>query len=103
MSAPLFEECRLSKEKVRIYALARELNMESKDLLDMCRAAGMDLKNQLSSLSPEQRDQVEQLVRRGGGVATAAPPKPPAVTAPLPARPPVLPSKPPNLGSGQRP
>jgi translation initiation factor IF-2 len=92
------------EDKVRVYVLARELNMESKDLLDMCRAAGMDLKNQLSSLSPEQRDQVELLVRRGGGVATAAPPRAATATAPLPARPPVLPSKPiRNLDSGQRP
>src|SRR5439155_24836615 len=46
----------------------------------------------------------EQMVRRGGGVATAAPPRAtPTLTAPLPPRPPLLHAKPPNLGSGQRP
>jgi translation initiation factor IF-2 len=83
------EELRLQREKVRVYALARELNMESKDLLDLCRQAGYDVKNQLSSLDPEQRDAIEQLVKRGGtAVAVAPPPKPaapviPTVTSPI--------------------
>ena len=59
------QELRLQQEKVRVYALARELNIESKDLLDLCRQAGIDVKNQLSSLDPEQRDAIEQLVKRG--------------------------------------
>jgi translation initiation factor IF-2 len=71
------EEHRLQREKVRVYALARELNMESKDLLDLCRQAGYDVKNQLSSLDPEQRDAVELMIKRGGAaVAVATPPKP---------------------------
>lgn len=82
----------MQKEKVRVYSLARELNMESKDLLDICRQAGIDVKNQLSSLDPDQRDLVEQLAKRGGGgtaVAVAAPPKAsanliPTVSAPIP-------------------
>jgi translation initiation factor IF-2 len=69
------QEFRL-QEKVRVYLLARELNMESKDLLDLCRQAGIDVKNQLSSLDPDQRVLVEQLAKKGGGVAVAAPPKP---------------------------
>src|SRR5439155_19723566 len=87
------EELRLQKEKVRIYALARELNLESKDLLEICRQAGIDVKNQLSSLDPDQRDAVEQLVKRGGGgVALAEPPKAPASVIPaVPQRVPVLP------------
>jgi translation initiation factor IF-2 len=57
--------------------------MESKDLLDLCHQAGFDVKNQLSSLDPEQRDQVVAMVRKGGGgVATAAPPKPVAHVLP---------------------
>src|SRR5258707_2488269 len=71
------EELPLQKEKVRIYALARELNIESKDLLDLCRQAGFDVKNQLSSLDPDQRDQVVLMIKRGGSaVAVASPPKP---------------------------
>jgi translation initiation factor IF-2 len=65
------------QEKIRIYALARELNVEWKDLLDVCRQAGFDVKNHMSSLEPEQRDQVAQMLKRGGSaVAVAAPAKP---------------------------
>ncbi len=85
----------MQKEKVRIYALARELNLESKDLLEICRQAGIDVKNQLSSLDPDQRDAVEQLVRRGGGgVAIAEPPRStPSMIPAVPQRVPVLPSR----------
>jgi translation initiation factor IF-2 len=88
------EESRLQREKVRIYALAKELNVESKDLLDLCRQAGFDVKNQLSSLDPEQRDAVEVMIRKGGGVAVAAPPKPAISSIPtIPTPVPVLPSR----------
>ncbi len=60
------QEFRL-QEKTRVYALARELNVESKDLVDMCRQAGIDIKNQLSSLDPDQRDAVVLLVKKGSG------------------------------------
>lgn len=69
------------KEKVRVYVLANQLGMESKDLLDICKQAGLNVKNQLSSLDPDQRDMIEQLVRRGSKTASA--PKP-ASPAPLP-------------------
>jgi translation initiation factor IF-2 len=60
----------LQTEKIRIFALARELDMESKDLLTLCRQNGIDVKNQLSTLEPEVREQVVQLVRRGSaGIA----------------------------------
>jgi translation initiation factor IF-2 len=79
----------LQREKVRIYSLARELNIDSKELVDLCKQAGIDVKNQLSSLDPEQRDAVELLVRRGGAaVAVAPPPKAgpaiPTLLAPVP-------------------
>jgi translation initiation factor IF-2 len=70
----------LQKEKVRVYQLARDLGMESKDLLDLCRQAGMDVKNQLSNVDHDQREAIEKLVKKaksGGGVAVAAPPPPP--------------------------
>ncbi len=82
----------MQNEKVRIYHLAHELDMESKALLDLCRNHGMDVKNQLSTLSPEQRESIVALVRKG---PPSAPPQV-AVT-------PVLQSKNvPNLTS-QRP
>ncbi len=61
-----------AKEKIRVFALARELNLESKDLLAMCRAHGIDVKNQLSTVEPEVREQIEQLVKRGSAAAASA-------------------------------
>src|SRR5207244_9229084 len=84
----------LQREKVRIYALAKELNVDIKDLLDLCHRAGFQVKNHMSSLDPEQRDAVELLVRKGGGVAVAAPPKPVVSAIPtIPTPVPVLPSR----------
>lgn len=84
----------MQREKVRIYALAKELNVESKDLLDLCRQAGFDVKNQLSVLDPEQRDAVEVMIRKGGGIAVAAPPKPVVSAIPtIPTPVPVLPTR----------
>ena len=69
----------MQKEKVRIFALARELDMESKDLLTICRQHGIDVKNQLSTIEPELCDQIKVLVKKGGGTATAAPTKAPVL------------------------
>ena len=80
----------MQKDKVRIYVLARELNMESKDLVDLCREHGIDVKNQLSSLDPDQRDAIELLVKRGKGASTPPPvakavaPVIPVVPSPVP-------------------
>jgi translation initiation factor IF-2 len=71
----------LDRDKIRVYILARELNIESKDLVDMCRQAGIDVKNQLSSLDPEQRDQIVLLVRKGP--SAAAKPAPQKTVAPV--------------------
>ncbi len=94
----------MQKDKVRVYELARELNVQSKDLLDLCRQAGMDVKNQLSSLDPEQRDVVEQLVRKSGGVATAIAPPPAAPPRSEPPKPPpVIPTRVRDLNQQVRP
>jgi translation initiation factor IF-2 len=74
---------RLQTEKVRVYALAKMLNIESKELLEMCQKAGFDVKNQLSSLDPDQRDAIEALVKQGGGGGVAIAPPPKVATAPL--------------------
>lgn len=75
----------MQKEKVRVYELARELDRESSELLQVCRQLGFDVKNQLSSLNAEQRAAVEQMVKgSGGGVAAPPTPKPSIpVTEPL--------------------
>jgi len=84
----------LQREKVRIYALAKELNVDIKDLLDLCHQAGFQVKNHMSSLDPEQRDAMELMVRKGGGVAVAAPAKPTISSIPtIPTPVPVLPSR----------
>src|SRR5262245_14248162 len=38
----------------------------------MCRAHGIDVKNQLSTVEPEVREQIEQLVKRGSAAAASA-------------------------------
>jgi translation initiation factor IF-2 len=65
------EEQRLQKEKVRVFELARELDMESKDLMVLCRQNGIELKNQLSTVGPELRDQIVELVKRGPATPAA--------------------------------
>src|SRR6185437_13620247 len=50
------------KEKVRIFALARELGMESKELVALCRQNGIDVMSTLSTIEPEVRDQIVALV-----------------------------------------
>ncbi|QDT41284.1 Translation initiation factor IF-2 [Gimesia alba] len=43
--------------KIRIFALAKELGMDSKVLIDECNQAGVKLKNSaLASITPEERD-----------------------------------------------
>ncbi len=64
---------------VRIYALAKELKLDSKDLVDICTKAGVPGKGSaLASLTEEEAEKVK-LFLRGGGTAKAKPAK----TAPL--------------------
>jgi translation initiation factor IF-2 len=45
--------------KIRIFALAKEMGLDSKDLIEYCNQAGIHLKNSaLASISPEERDVV---------------------------------------------
>jgi translation initiation factor IF-2 len=70
----------LQKDKVRVYILARELNLESKDLIDLCAKLGLDVKNQLSNLEPNQVEQIVTAVKRGPASAPPAPaPRPSAL------------------------
>src|SRR5207248_3924252 len=79
------EEFRLQAEKMRVYALAKTLDVESKTLLDYCKELGYDVKNQLSSIDPDQAAALTDRVKRGnqGGVAVAAPTFVPPVNANL--------------------
>ena len=56
----------MQKEKIRIYVLAKELDVDCKDLIALCHRLAFDIKNQLSSLEPAQREQVETIISKGG-------------------------------------
>ncbi len=56
---------------VRIYALAKELKVDSKELVDICTKAGVPGKGSaLASLTEEEVDKVQQFLK-GGGTAKA--------------------------------
>lgn len=50
--------------KIRIFAFAKELDIDSRLLIDYCSLAGITIKNSaLASISPEERDRVKEIVR----------------------------------------
>jgi translation initiation factor IF-2 len=49
--------------KIRIFALAKELDIDSKLLIDFAAKAGIAAKNVLASISPEERDQLVAYVK----------------------------------------
>jgi len=56
---------------IRIYALAKKLKLESKALLDICKAAGvLDKGSALASLTDEQVAELESYMKKGSGTAT---------------------------------
>jgi translation initiation factor IF-2 len=73
---------------VRIYALAKELKLDSKDLVDICTKAGVLGKGSaLASLTEEEADKVK-LFLRGGGTAKSKPAKAAPLAPQRPAEPP---------------
>jgi translation initiation factor IF-2 len=75
---------------VRIYALAKELKLDSKDLVDICTKAGVAGKGSaLASLTDEEAEKVKQFLAGGGPKAKPAKPSVPA---------PQRPSEPPRGG-----
>jgi len=59
--------------KIRIFALAKELNIDSKLLIEQCTKAGIAVKNVLASISPEERDKLIEYMSAQKGGAPAAP------------------------------
>lgn len=58
--------------KIRIFALARDLGLDSKVLIDICEEAGVKLRNALATISEEERDQIVAFIqKRSGGSDTA--------------------------------
>ena len=68
-----------TQEKVRVYALAKELKLDTKDILDLCHELGYpSIKNQLSGLEPDHVVALKKRVKDGpksGGSAPILPPK----------------------------
>ncbi len=65
--------------KIRIFALAKELGMDSKVLIEHCNSAGIHIKNSaLASISPEEKDLVlrhlDAAKKSGGGTVVAEEP-----------------------------
>lgn len=59
--------------KIRIFALAKELDIDSKLLIDYCAKAGITIKNSaLASISPEERDRVMDIIRSSNSPAKPA-------------------------------
>jgi len=69
---------------VRIYALAKELKLDSKELVDICTKAGVPGKGSaLASLTEDEAEKVKQFLK-GGGTAKQRPTK---AAPPMPQRP----------------
>ena len=72
---------------VRIYALAKELKLDSKELVDICTKAGVPGKGSaLASLTEDEVEKVKQFFKGGppkGKSGKAAPPPPQRPTEPL--------------------
>lgn len=61
--------------KIRLFALAKELGIDSKDLIEHCNSAGIKVKNSpLASISPEEKDLVLSHMKNAGSSEAAAPP-----------------------------
>lgn len=83
--------------KIRIFALAKELNLDSKELIEACSKVGIVLKNSaLASISPEEKDTVLDYLKGQQVKEESASPqeKPAPVRPPMPVREPIK-----NLGT----
>lgn len=62
--------------KIRIFALAKELDIDSKILIDYCAKAGIVIKNSaLASISPDEKDRVLELIRASAPAPAETAPK----------------------------
>ena len=95
--------------KIRIFALAKELDIDSKILIDYCTKAGITIKNSaLASISPEERDRVMDIIRSSGSSApvvqaSAAPAVPPVTASREPVAELVVKSRPIRVMGGKPP
>jgi hypothetical protein len=69
--------------KVRVFALARELGMEARDLVVFARALGLDsVRSQLSTITKEVHDSLVTAVRQGRASGGSLPHPPPTPSLP---------------------
>ena len=67
--------------KIRIFTLSKELNIDSKVLIEACQKLGIILKNSaLASITPEERDQVLASLKQSAPAEVVAPARPEVVT-----------------------
>ncbi len=72
--------------KIRIFALAKELGLDSKVLIDLCNEAGLNIKaSALASITPEEKDMVMKLLDGKGSAAAPVAEEPMAPVRPAPA------------------
>ncbi len=69
--------------KVRIFELAKELNMASKDLIALFGRLGLEAKNQLSVVEPKVADLLRAQLK-GAAAKAATPPRPHRLAPPRP-------------------
>ena len=86
--------------KVRIFALAKELGMDSKELFEHAAAAGVKVKNNaLASVSEAERDTILSFIEGGGETKSEA--KPAAKASGGSAKAPAAPVRPKSPGGGR--
>ena len=76
----------MGAKRIRLYQLARTLQVDAKRLLEACQRAGMDVKNQLSSVGPDERRAIEALIDPGEKGPPLSPVPKPSEPKPSPLR-----------------
>jgi translation initiation factor IF-2 len=74
-------------DKIRIYQLAKELGLETKDMLDMLDSMGVEYKSHSSTLDEETAETIRSLVEDDKRAETATPPSGGQMGASAPAQP----------------
>jgi translation initiation factor IF-2 len=75
-----------SRLKIRLFALAKEMELDSKELIQICNDAGVEVKNSLATLTAEQAEHVKAYHKtqgKGGKPAANEPPTPVREAVPL--------------------
>lgn len=84
----------IKEKKIRVFNLAKELNLESKDLLAYCKELGFVVHNQLHGLDPEQAEALKERAKKGPKPGASPRPAPNPGAPPKPIIPPAKLNKP---------